>query len=234
MDESKASKFKGKPVSADRPAAAAEKCWCRCGCDRTLTVGQVEYCAACATGSHILTYAPEDSLEDAMLAHYGKRGRTPVAAPVVGEGERARLLSLGLTEEEVNEEERYDDALTAIEQHAKARCECSTKPQCLRAIELVARESTPAPVLPNVEPWIDRAASRIAQNVAGYMQAFKPEPTPSAAGKIAAIIREEQPPAPNVEELSREIVEAITLTPVQPLLVEKVAAILTSKIGGTR
>jgi hypothetical protein len=43
----------------------------------------------------------------------------------------------------------------------------------------------------DVDKVADSTAAIIAQNVASYMQAFKPEPTPSARRKIAAIIADE-------------------------------------------
>ena len=43
----------------------------------------------------------------------------------------------------------------------------------------------------DIDKVADSAAAIIAQNVASYMQAFKPAPTPSARGKIAAIIADE-------------------------------------------
>lgn len=79
--------------------------------------------------------------------HIGFDGKPITITPSAPEresaraGERARLLSIGLTEEDAEEDERHDDALEAITRHVKANCECTTKPHCLRRIEHIAHEA---------------------------------------------------------------------------------------------
>lgn len=70
-----------------------------------------------------------------------KIGAPSPSTPTQRSETRARLLSLGMTEEEAEEDERHDDALEAIQRHVKANCECTTKPHCLRRIEALAREA---------------------------------------------------------------------------------------------